>query len=406
MDADRGHPARFGRLLRGYRTGAALTQEELARRSGLSVRAVSDMERGHTARPFARWIELLADALGLPESGRARLIGAAYGTDDAAVTDQPANRGGRYPQLVVPRQLPADLTHFVGRASELAALENLVQRAAAGRAGEAVVISAIGGTAGVGKTALAVHLGHKAAGAFPDGQLYVNLGGFGPSATPLRPEVAIRAFVYALGAQFRQVPADLDAQVGLYRSLLADKRILVVLDNAVDEQQARPLLPGSPGCLAVVTSRRELIGLAAADGAGLLALDVLADSEARELLAARLGAGRVAAEPAAVAELTGLCARLPLALAISAALAAARPGMALADLTAELRDAGTRLDALDAGEPSCSMRTVFSWSYRALSLPGARMFRLLGLHPGPGHLAAHGCQPGRALPAPHPRPAQ
>jgi tetratricopeptide (TPR) repeat protein len=283
---------------------------------------------------------------------------------------------------VLPRQLPPGLTHFAGRAAELAALEGLAAQASGGATGT-VIISAIGGTAGVGKTALAVHFAHWAAAAFPDGQLYINLRGFGPSPGPVHPGEALRGFLEALGAQPGQVPAGLDAQAALFRSLLADKRALVILDNAAGEEQVRPLLPGSGRCLAVVTSRRQLTGLAATSGARLITLDVLADDEARDLLADRIGPGRAAAEPAALAELAALCAGLPLALAITAAHAAARPAIPLTPLAAELRTVGSRLDALDADDPAASTRAAFSWSYQALSPPAARMFRLLGIHPGP-----------------------
>ena len=166
----------------------------------------------------------------------------------------------------MPRQLPAVAAHFVGRTAELDVLAGLARKCITG-GGHTAVISAIGGTPGVGKTALAVHFGHQTAGLFPDGQLYVNLAGFSPSGSPLAPGQAVRGFLDALGARPEQVPAGLDSQAGLYRSLLAGRRMLVVLDNAADEQQVRPLLPGSPGCLAVVTSRRQLAGLAATEGA-------------------------------------------------------------------------------------------------------------------------------------------
>jgi tetratricopeptide (TPR) repeat protein len=211
----------------------------------------------------------------------------------------------------------------------------------------------------------------------------VNLGGFGPAGSPLAPGQAVRGFLDALGVRPEQVPAGLDEQVGLYRSLLAGRRVLVVLDNAADEQQVRPLLPGTTGCLAVVTSRRQLAGLAAAEGAALISLDCLPPAEALQLLAARLGAGRVAAEPGAAGDLVAFCGGLPLALAIAAARGAVRPGFSLAELAAGLRQADNSLDALDAGDPDASIRSVFSWSYQALSAPAARMFRLLGLHPGP-----------------------
>jgi tetratricopeptide (TPR) repeat protein len=192
----------------------------------------------------------------------------------------------------------------------------------------------------------------------------------------------LSGFLEALGA-LGPVPGGLDARAGLYRSMLAGRRMLVVLDNARDEAQVRSLLPGSPGCLVLVTSRNQLAGLAATDGAKLLGLEVLGEDDAAELLAARLGPGRAAAEPAAAAELIRLCGRLPLALAIVAARAAARPAYPLAALAGELREAGGRLDALDAGEPAASTRAVLSWSCRHLSAPGVRLLRLLGVHPGP-----------------------
>jgi DNA-binding SARP family transcriptional activator/tetratricopeptide (TPR) repeat protein len=283
--------------------------------------------------------------------------------------------------LVVPRQLPAAVAHFTGRVEELRMLSGLLDRL--GRTDGTVVISAIGGTAGVGKTALAVHWAHQVAGRFPDGQLYVNLRAFGPSGPPIAAAEALRGFLDSLGVPQDRIPAGMDAQAGLYRSMLAGRRILLVLDNAADEAQVRPLLPGSPGCLAVVTSRRPLPGLAAAEGALRIPLDVMSEAEAGELLAARLGAARVAAEPGAVSELAVLCARLPLALAVAAVRAASSPGLALASLTEQLRDMRGRLDVLEAEDPASSVRAVFSWSYRNLSGPAARMFRLLGMHPGP-----------------------
>jgi DNA-binding SARP family transcriptional activator/Tfp pilus assembly protein PilF/DNA-binding XRE family transcriptional regulator len=283
---------------------------------------------------------------------------------------------------VVPRQLPARVAGFAGREAELDLLSRLLGRQKAEPAG-AVVISAIGGMAGVGKTALAVHWAHQEADRFPDGQLYANLRGFGPLANPAAPGAVLRHFLAALGIAPQRIPADPDAQAGLYRSVLAGKKMLIVLDNARDEAQARPLLPASPTCLVLVTSRTQLAGLAAAEGACQLGLDVLSETEASELLAARLGAHRVAGEPDAAAELISLCGRLPLALAVIAARAATRPRFPLAALAAELRDEHTRLSALDAGDPLASVAAAFTWSYRQLADPAARMFRLLGLHPGP-----------------------
>ncbi len=284
-----------------------------------------------------------------------------------------------------PRQLPGVAAHFTGRKGELAELSRVLDQADDQAPGTVVisVISAIGGMAGVGKTALAVHWAHQVAPRFGDGQLYVNLRGFDPAASPVSPEQAIRELLDGLAVPAAQIPPSLPAQASLYRSLLAGRSLLIVLDNARDEQQVRPLLPAGPGCLVLITSRRQLAGLAATDGARLLTLDVLPPGEARQMLAARLGAGRAAAEPEAVTQIAALCAHLPLAMAIAAARAAARPGIPLPALAAELRDAAGRLDALDTGDSAASVRAVFSWSTHHLSPTAARMFRLLGLHPGP-----------------------
>ncbi|HEY2551100.1 MAG TPA: BTAD domain-containing putative transcriptional regulator, partial [Streptosporangiaceae bacterium] len=284
------------------------------------------------------------------------------------------------PDFVVPRQLPAAVPYFTGRAAELAQLTRLLGSPEAGRT---VVISAIAGTAGIGKTAFALYWAHQVADQFPDGQLYVNLQGFGPAEAQLSPTAAVRLFLDGLGVSNERMPADPAAQAALYRSLLAGRRLLIVLDNAREPAQVRPLLPGAPGCLVLVTSRDQLTGLAAADGARLISLDVLAEPEARAVLALRIGDARAAAEPAAVAELTGLCARLPLALSIVAARAAAQPSLPLAALAAEIRTTMARLDALGTGDPATDLRTVLSWSVRQLSEPSARMFRLLSAHPGP-----------------------
>jgi DNA-binding SARP family transcriptional activator len=294
----------------------------------------------------------------------------------------PAAVAGSEPGLVVPRELPGSAPYFVGREGELATLTEELDQAGSQAPGT-VIISAIGGMAGVGKTALAVHWAHQNAGRFPDGQLYVNLRGFDASGTPVTPAEAIRGFLDATGVPPERIPPGLAAQAGLYRSLVAGRRMLIVLDNAHDEQQIRPLLPAGPGCMVIVTSRRKLAGLAAAEGARLLTLGVLSHSEARRVLAARLGAERAAAEPHALDEAASLCGHLPLALAVAAARAAASPDLSLASLADELRGARNRLDALDTGDPAASVQAVFSWSYQQLSATAARMFRLLGLHPGP-----------------------
>ncbi len=346
------------------------------------------MERGRSTRPYPRSVRLLADALGLPEQARARLLTAA-GADRhsrPAIQPEALERAGRAgvpapPPMAVPRQVPAGVAHFSGRVAELRALDRLLSEE--GQPPGAVVISAIGGTAGIGKTALALHWAQLIAHLFPDGQLYASLRGFDPSGAPVAPGEVIRGFLAALGVRPERVPATMDDQVGLYRTLLAQRRVLVVLDNARDAEQVRPLLPTSPTCLAVVTSRSDLAGLVATAGARPLILDVPSSAEARQLLAGVLGPARVAGEAAAAAALVRLCARLPLALAIVGARGAAAPGLRLAALAAGLGDAEGRLDVLETGDPLSSVRAVFSWSCRYLSDPAARLFRLTGVHPGP-----------------------
>jgi Flp pilus assembly protein TadD len=285
-----------------------------------------------------------------------------------------------------PQQLPAAVAHFAGRAEELSTLTELLHRRA--DTGGTVVISAIGGTAGVGKTALAVHWAHQVADRFPDGQLYVNLRGFDPSGQVMAPAEAVRRFLDALQVPPERIPVDLDAQAALYRSQLAGKRMLVVLDNARDTTQVRPLLPGTPDCLVLVTSRNQLTGLIAADGAHPITLDLLTDDEARQLLHRRLGVDRVAAEPAAVEEIITRCAHLPLALALVAARAVLQPHIGLHLLAGQLRDAGCRWQMLTGDDATTDVQAVFSWSYQALTPDAARLFRLLGLHPGPDIAAA------------------
>ena len=251
------------------------------------------------------------------------------------------------------------------------------------RAGDSVGVIVISGTAGVGKSALAVHFGRQVAKRFPDGQLYVDLRGGDPDRPPMTPVEALGFLLVGLGVPPRRLSITAEERAAMYRSLVDGKRILVVLDNATNAAQVRPLLPGSPGCLVVVTSRNELAGLVAAEGAALITLDVLSHAEAREMLARRLGRDRVAAEPEAADEIIEECARLPLALGIAVGRAAGRGKQPLAELAAELRDARSRLDALEAGDAATDMRAVLSWSYDQLSESAARMFRLLGLHPGP-----------------------
>jgi len=363
-------------LLAQRRKALGLTQEALADLLGVERSTVVRWERGDTGpQPWMR--PKLARALRVSAERLGELLDTVPSADSAETGTWQSPPGAS-----VPRQLPAAVADFTGRAAELDALTQILDDAAGGAPGT-VVISAIGGTAGVGKTALALHWAHQVAGRFGDGQLYVNLRGFDPSGTPATPAEAIRGFLDALDVPPERVPAAPDAQVGLYRSLLADRKILIVLDNARDEQQVRQLLPASPVSLVLVTSRSQLTGLAAADGARMVSLDVLTHAEAVQLLTARVGTSRAAAEPGAVAEIATLCACLPLALTVAAARAAARPAFPLSALAAELRDTASRLDALDAGDPAANVRAVFSWSYHQLGPEAAHMFRLLGLAPGP-----------------------
>jgi tetratricopeptide (TPR) repeat protein len=300
--------------------------------------------------------------------------------------------------VLVPRELPADVSAFTGRGAELAELDRLLTGqattagqasgcgAVAGRA-PAAVISAVWGTAGVGKTALAIHWAHLAAERFPDGQLHVNLRGYDP-ARPMTAADALARFLRALGVPGQDIPPGEDQRAARYRSLLAGKRMLIVLDNASSVEQVRPLLPGTAGCVVLVTSRDALAGLVARDGAARLDLDLLPLAEAVALLTELIGEP-AHADPPATAELGRQCARLPLALRVAAELAAARPGVPLADLVADLDSQQRRLDLLDvAGDPRTAVRAVFSWSYQQLAGEAARMFRLLGVHPGPDITAA------------------
>jgi tetratricopeptide (TPR) repeat protein/DNA-binding XRE family transcriptional regulator len=382
----------FADLLRRLRRDARLTQEELAEEAAVSLRAIQDLEgrRHRTARkPTA---ERLADGLSLTGRVRAVFLRAATGRGPAAEvlaaqragtpTGNPAAAApGRTAAPLVPRELPADVGAFTGRAGELAALDAFLPAAVAGGESGPVVISAVSGTAGAGKTALAVHWAHRVAAHFPDGQLYVNLRGFDPEQ-PVAAEEVLAGFLTALGVAGSDVPLGKAARAAQYRSLLAGRRLLVVLDNAATEEQVRPLLPGTSPAVVLVTSRATLPGLVARDGARRLDLDLLPAGDAVALLRTLIGA-RVDDDPAATQDLARLCARLPLALRVAAELAAARPGMPLAGLVAELADERERLELLDAGgDPRGAVATVLSWSYRHLPHEAGRMFRLLGLHPG------------------------
>lgn len=349
-------------------------------RESLWVRLMAVLDRtGRRADALAAYRDLyrvLREELGARPGEEAQAVHRRLLADDADEAD-----GANEPRLATtgpPSTLPPADSPFGGRADVLAALDALLDPRTAPRAARIAVVD---GPAGIGKTTTVLHWAHRVTSRFPDGSLYVDLRGFSPANTPLAPEAAVRRFLDAFRVPPGRIPADAEAQTALYRSVLADRRVLVVLDNARSVEQVRPLLPGGRHCVVVVTSRNRLGGLVAMEGATRATLRTLTSPEAREILVARLGTARLTAEPAAVDELLALCGGLPLAHAIVAERAAARPGARLADLVGELRH-GSRIDALSA-DGDRAARSVFSWSYRALGADAARVFRLLALHPGP-----------------------
>jgi len=400
----RRHARRLGRAEPSYR--------ELAEATGWSHGIIGEYLAGRVLPPTDRFDALvrllgataaeqgaLATARDRVEEARRRVRrsaakpedGVAESARDGAADGTAGERG--MPGIPIPRQLPMDVFGFTGRSRELATLDALAF-APPEESTRAVVVSAVSGTAGVGKTALAVHWAHRAAGRFPDGQLYLDLRGYGPEP-PVEPVDALARLLRGLGVTGPQLPAEAADRAALYRTLLAGRRMLVVLDNAATAEQARPLLPGAPSCFVIVTSRDGLAGLVAREGARRIGLDPLTAGEAVTLLRTLIG-GRIdpaarrdtvtrvdtAAAPPELAELAERCSRLPLALRIAAELASAGPGRGPAALLAGLRDEQRRLDLLDAaGDPRTAVRSVFSWSYKSLTDMDARAFALVGLHP-------------------------
>jgi DNA-binding SARP family transcriptional activator/Flp pilus assembly protein TadD len=379
------HLGRHGELVAELRT---LTAAHPLRERFYAQLMLAQYRCGRQAEALAAYQQarhVLADALGTdPGTELRELHQRILNADPFLAAPRPTSPASGSAGPAVPRQLPAPVAHFVGRTEELAALTRLLDRPAghcADQVPQAIVISAIGGTAGVGKTALAVHWAHRVADRFPDGQLYANLRGYDPGR-PVPTADALAGFLHALDVPEHDIPADENDRAAQYRSLLAGQRMLVVLDNASDVAQIRPLLPGSPGCVVMVTSRDALAGLVARDGAQRLDLGLLPHDDALGLLRATIGA-RVDADPDAAEALADRCCRLPLALRVAAELAVSRPAIPLAELASELADRHRRLDLLDAaGDQRTAVRAVFSWSYRHLGGDAARAFSLLGLHPG------------------------
>ncbi|KAB1140838.1 tetratricopeptide repeat protein [Streptomyces luteolifulvus] len=347
---------------------------------------------------------LLADELGIDPGPELRAMYERILRADVALTTPPAptppHQPKQAPRHATPAQLPADLPAFVGRAAELAQVDMMLD----GDDGlpAHVGVAVISGMAGVGKSTFAVHWAHRVASRFPDGQLYINLRGFDPAGLPVSPDRALRTVLESFGTEPISLPQDADALAACYRTQLAGRQVLLLLDNARDAQQVRPLLPANPGCMVIVTSRNRLSSLIATDGARPVHLDVLTVTEGRDFLARRLSANRAAAEPAALDEIIEHCARLPLALSIAAARALARSAFPLATLAGELGDGQSRLNTLSDRDAAADVRAVFSWSYHALTPASARLFRLIALHPGPDtSLAAAASLAGLTVPHTH-----
>lgn len=383
----------FASLLRGARRVAGMSQQMLAERAGLSVDAVAALER-RRRRPRAATIGALADALGLSGADRERLVGAAVvsGTDgiepgarmrdrEQATLNGTAGAMQARPRPV-PEELPHDVVGLVGRERELTELASRVDPDGPRDPGS-VPIVAITGVAGVGKTALTVHFAHRVASRFPDGQLYLDLRGFDPDRPPVPSGEALARVLPALGIEPAAIPDDVDARTALYRSVVARQRLLVVLDNAASANQVRPLLPGSPTSVVLITSRNRLAELVATDGADHLEVDPLDGTSAAALVASV--ARGVTLHPQQARHIAQLCGHLPLALRIAAARLVVGSHR-VAELVEALTDA-RRWRTLDLGPHSVSVRAAFDLSYRALSAPAQQLFRRLSLVPGRDFLA-------------------
>ncbi|HUR01158.1 MAG TPA: NB-ARC domain-containing protein [Nonomuraea sp.] len=353
-------------LLRTWRKRALLTQEQLAERAGLNVRTVRRLEHGGLQQPRTRSMLLLAEALGLDGEERATLVAVARGPSASAERGDPAGTG----PPPMPRQLPAGVAAFVGRRRELMVLEHCYENA------NTMTVVAIDGMAGVGKTALAVHAAHRLTPRFPDGQLFVDLHGHTEGMSPVDPRDALARVLRTLGVIGERIPEHIDDRAALYRSMTADREILIVLDNAADEDQVRPLLPAGPGCGLIVTSRRRLIAL---DDTRTLSLDVPPLKEAVALFTRTAGEERVTDAPAAVlVEIVERCGLLPLAIRIAAGRLQARSTWSAGHLLYRLTD--DRPAELSAGPHSVT--AALDLSYQRLAEDQRRVYRLLGSHVG------------------------
>ena len=373
----------FGPLLRQLRDDAGLTQEELAEAASLSARSISDLERGINVTARRQTARLLADALGLTGPRRAHFEATAHGRSrEVSPAGGPAPRGGS--AAAATRTLPRDISGFTGRAAELARLmAGLADTAATGGV---VGIHAIGGMAGIGKTTLAVHAAHRLAGRFPDGQIFLPLHAHTPGQRPVDPADALASLLRAAGLGADAIPAGLDARAGCWRDYLAGKKVLLVLDDATGHEQVRPLLPGTAGSLILITSRRRLTAL---EDAAVISLDTMPPDEAAQLLARLASRPDVGPASSGMAEIARLCGYLPLAIGMLARQLHHHPAWTPAGLAAELATARDRLELMNA--ENLSVAAAFNLSYRDLTAGQRRLFRRLGLQPGPdidAHAAA------------------
>lgn len=358
----------FGDFLRFYRSRVPLTQEELAGRTGLSTRAISDMERGRTLSPQFRTVQLLVDGLGLRGEEAAEFTALARTSRVAAGHERPET-----PFATASCSLPPVLIELTGREAERRLLEGFAARASSS---SRLQIAVIHGAPGAGKTALAVDAGHRLGARFADGCVFLDLRG--TDAEPLTPDRAAHRLLRSFGVDERQIPADPDDKLSLYRSQLRDRTVLLVLDNAANEAQVRPLLASSPGTLVLLTSRRTLTGL---DARHRLALELLPLHRSVELLRVVTGPERLAAEPEAAERVAELCGGLPLALLIAGNRLTSRPQWTISHLAEQLEDERRRLSVLRAGD--LQVRAAFEISYHQLSPAAATLFRRLALVPDP-----------------------
>jgi tetratricopeptide (TPR) repeat protein/transcriptional regulator with XRE-family HTH domain len=378
---------RFGGLLRRLRDEAGLTQDELAEAAQVSQRAVSDLERGINATARKDTAVLLAGGLGLDGHARDLFVAAARGRVPASgALAAAAGAAGTGSAAAASRTLPRDIAAFTGRQGELGQLMARWAEAAAADGGGVVSVHAIGGMAGIGKTTFAVHAAHQLVDRFPDGQFFLPLHAHTPGQRPVDPADALASLLLTAGVPAGQIPPGADARAARWRDQVAGKKVLLVLDDAAGHEQVRPLLPGTAGSLVLITSRWRL---AALDDAAVVSLDTLAPGEAAALLARLAARADVTAADAGVAQLAALCGYLPLAIGMTGRQLAHHPAWTPAGLAADLAAAEDRLGLMAA--ENLSVTAAFGLSYHDLTDAQQRLFRRLGLHPGPdidAHAAA------------------